>query len=195
MGGLGAILLAAGCSSRFGDGNKLLAPIKGQPMVRAVADALLRSGCINEVLVVTGHEAEAVQTGLADLPVRFVHNANWRDGMGGSIARGVAALPATLDGVAIVPGDMPFLTASLIEMLGARFQEEKGRSIVFPATPSGEQRNPVVWPRRYFGLLQGLSGPEGAKRLLAEFAEHCSVVAVADEKALFDVDAIDDLSR
>ncbi|HML91092.1 nucleotidyltransferase family protein [Methyloceanibacter sp.] len=194
MSGLGAILLAAGRSSRFGDANKLLADIDGRPMVRAVAETLFGANCIDEVLVVTGHDAGAVEIVLEDLPVRFVHNADWHDGMGGSIARGVAGLSASLDGVAIVPGDMPFLTVDLIKALGAKFKEQNGRLIVFPATPAGEQRNPVLWPRRFFGLLEGLSGAQGAKRLLSELAESCIAVLIHDETALRDVDEIDDLS-
>ena len=191
---LGAVLLAAGCSSRFGGDNKLLAEIDGQPMVRVVAGELLGASCIDEVLVVTGHDAPAVEGALDGLNVHFVFNADWRDGMGGSIAVGVSKLATALDGAAIVPGDMPFLTASVIERLGAKFQERNGESIVFPATPAGEQRNPVIWPRRFFGLLQGLSGPEGGKRLLIELADFCSAVSIADEKVLLDIDAPDDMS-
>ena len=193
MGKLAAILLAAGRSSRFGRGNKLLVNIDGRPMVRATADVLLGAGCIEEVLVVTGHDAEAVEKVLEGLPVRFVYNSDWRDGMGSSIARGVAVLPATFDGVTIVPGDMPFLTPRLVERLGARFRECHGESVVFPATSAGEQRNPVLWPRPFFGRLKDLSGPEGAKSLLSELAEFCCPVLMRDEKALRDVDVPDDL--
>jgi hypothetical protein len=73
--------------------------------------------------------------------------------------------------------------------LDARFQELSGELIVFPATPGGEQRNPVIWPRRFFGLLKDLSWPQGGKRLLKKLADSCSAVVVSDEKALFDVDA------
>ena len=108
--------------------------------------------------------------------------------MGGSIALGVSQLSATLDGAAIVPGDMPFLTPNVIERLGAKFQERDGTSIVFPTTPAGEQRNPVIWPRRFFGLLERLTGPEGGKRLLVERANSCGAVLIQDENALVDMD-------
>jgi molybdenum cofactor cytidylyltransferase len=193
MGALGAVLLAAGASERFGSDNKLLTDIDGRPMVRGVADALLGASCVGEVLVVTGHDAPAVEGALDSLEVRFVFNADWRDGMGGSIALGVAKLAASLDGALIVPGDMPFLKPSVIEGLGARFRERDGGSIVFPATPAGEQRNPVIWPRRFFGLLEGLTGPQGGKRLLIELAGSCSAVLIADETVLLDFDSADDL--
>jgi molybdenum cofactor cytidylyltransferase len=195
---LGAILLAAGGSSRFGAGNKLLAEIGGRPIVRAVADALLGAGCIETVLIVTGHDAEAVERVLDGLPVRFVFNEHWRDGLGGSIARGVSSLDAAtdggaLDGVAIVPGDMPFLDASVIETLGATFQAHDGESIVVPVTPAGEQRNPVIWPRRFFGLLAGLSGAEGGKRLLGELSGSCRAVRITDVRTFLDIDVPGDV--
>lgn len=193
MARLAAILLAAGCSSRFGRHNKLLANIDGRPMVRVTAEALLGAGCIEEVIVVTGHDAEAVEEALEGLAVRALYNSAWRDGMGRSIARGVAGLSATPDGVAIVQADMPFLAPELIERLGATFRDCHGKSVVFPATPSGEQRNPVLWPRRFFDRLKSLSGPEGAKSVLNEAAEFCCPVLTRDEKALRDIDVPDDL--
>jgi len=190
---LGAVLLAAGCSSRFGRDNKLLAKIDGRPMVRAVAEALLGVGCIDEVLVVTGHDAPSLEQALKRLPVRFVFNPDWGDGIGGSIALGVSRLDAALDGAAIVPGDMPFLTARVIERLATKFQERNGESIAYPVTSAGEQRNPVVWPRRFFVLLEGLSGPEGGKKLLSELSDRCSAVVVTEEWELLDVDVPEDM--
>jgi molybdenum cofactor cytidylyltransferase len=193
MGALGTVLLAAGGSERFGADNKLLTEINGQPIVRVVAEALLGASCVDEVLVVTGHDAPAVEDALDGLKDRFVLNVDWRDGMGGSIALGVSKLAANVDGALIVPGDMPFLTPSVIESLDTRFRERDGDSIIFPATPAGEQRSPVIWPRRFFGLLEGLTGPQGGKRLLIELAGSCSAVLMTDETVLLDIDAADDL--
>jgi molybdenum cofactor cytidylyltransferase len=195
MGALGAILLAAGSSERFGSGNKLLAEIGGQPMVRVVADAVAGAGCIPEVVVVTGHDAPAIEAALHGLKLRFVFNEDWRDGMGGSIARGVASLTPELAGVAIVPGDMPFLTPSLLARLVTRFNEGNEELIIFPTTPSGEQRNPVIWPRQFFSLLQGLRGRQGAKRLLTDLGSSCSAGLIEDERVLRDIDTIVDLSQ
>ncbi|MEZ5827151.1 MAG: NTP transferase domain-containing protein [Hyphomicrobiales bacterium] len=75
-----------------------------------------------------GTQAPAVEHALQGANVRFAFNTHWRDGMGGSIALGVSKLAATLDGAAIVPGDMPFLTSSVVDMLGAKFQELNERS-------------------------------------------------------------------
>ncbi|BAQ16618.1 MULTISPECIES: nucleotidyltransferase family protein [Methyloceanibacter] len=193
MSRLGAILLAAGASERFGPRNKLLANIDGRPMVRVTADTLLGADCVDKVIVVTGHDASAIEDALKGLTVRFVFNSAWRNGLGGSVASGVAAVSRELDGVAIVPGDMPFLNSAVIDTLGAEFLKRDGAAIVFPATLAGRQRNPVLWPRRYFGLLEGLAGPQGGKGLLGDLAGSWSAVPMSDERVFRDVDTRDGL--
>ena len=67
--------------------------------------------------------------------------------------------------------------------------------VVFPVTANGDQRNPVLWPRRYFGKLTKLSGPGGAKGLLQSRGVECLAVPVDDEAILEDIDTIGDLKR
>jgi molybdenum cofactor cytidylyltransferase len=191
MPAIGAIVLAAGTSQRFGADNKLLASIGGEPLVRRVVHVLIQSG-IADIVVVTGHERTLIQAALEALPVGFAHNENWATGMASSIVAGVSALPAGVDGAFIVPGDMPFLTAAVIERLTEVFDEHGRASIVYPATSGGEQRNPVLWPRRFFGELAALAGPQGAKQLLATLAPECIAVAI-DDHAFADIDTEADL--
>jgi len=165
MWNIGAVLLAAGASQRFGTDNKLLTDIGGKPLIRLVAEETVHIGA--EVVVVTGYDHLLIEKALEDLPLRFAHNLSWPRGMGSSIAVGVIALGSQALGAFIVPGDMPFLTSALLKDLMATFNESRGASIVYPTTLVGEQRDPVLWPRRFFPLLGSLSGPRGAKQLLA----------------------------
>ncbi len=105
--------------------------------------------------------------------------------MGSSINAGIAALDESAAGVLIVPGDVPLLSAQLIASLIGAFART-GR-IVYPTTQSGEQRNPVLWPRRHFGALLALPPSTGAKALLQLVASECLALA-ADDAALSDVD-------
>jgi bifunctional UDP-N-acetylglucosamine pyrophosphorylase/glucosamine-1-phosphate N-acetyltransferase len=64
----GAIILAAGMGKRMGsDLPKVLHPVGGHPMVRAVVEACRRAGCRRIVLVV-GHKQELVRGALSDQP-------------------------------------------------------------------------------------------------------------------------------
>jgi molybdenum cofactor cytidylyltransferase len=164
-GTIAAVVLAAGASTRFGPENKLLAEIHGRPLICKVVEEILSGGAAN-VVVVTGYDAERIAQILNGLPVRVVYNANWQAGMGTSIAAGMAALDSGRPGALIVPGDMAMLSAQLITELISAFAIAGRDRIVYPVTAEGDQRNPVLWPRRYFGELRALSGSEGAKRIL-----------------------------
>jgi molybdenum cofactor cytidylyltransferase len=87
-----AIVLAAGRSRRMGGTNKLLAPVSGAPMVRRVAETALASAA-SPVIVVTGHQADAVEAALAGLDLTIVHNPDHAAGLAGSLKTGLAALP------------------------------------------------------------------------------------------------------
>jgi molybdenum cofactor cytidylyltransferase len=191
MAEIGAVLLAAGASQRFGADNKLLANIGGRPLIRWVAEEIVHSSA--EAVVVTGCDHLLIEKALEDLPLRFAHNPSWTRGMGSSIAAGVMALGSQVRGAFIVPGDMPFLTSALLKELMATFNESRGALIVYPITRAGEQRNPVLWPRRFFPLLASLNGPEGAKRLLATSIDSQEPVPVVDEGAFADIDLPADL--
>lgn len=194
MESIGAVLLAAGSSSRFGDENKLVADLDGKPLVRHVAETLSASG-VGDLVVVTGHDSEAVEAALDGLAVRFVHNEDWPSGMGRSIARGVRALRPDTPAAFLVPGDMPFLTPALLEALAGRYTDAGGDRIVVPTTGDGAQRNPVLWPRRCFDDLAALGGPEGGKALLKRHWNEAVLVPVTDASVFADVDTQNDLKK
>ena len=109
-------VLAAGRSRRMGARNKLLAPVAGVPMVRRVATAALRSRA-RPVIVVTGYQAEVVSEALAGLDVTVVHNAAYAEGLSTSLAAAVAAVPGDADGLVVCLGDMPLVSATVIDRL------------------------------------------------------------------------------
>jgi len=191
---IAAVLLAAGSSRRFGTANKLLADAGGMPLVRCVALAL-RASRVAEIVAVTGPDAEAVKRALEGLGIRFVHNARHAEGMGGSVATGVAAVGDRVEGALIVQGDMPSLDPALIDRLIAAFENADGHSIVHPALEDGSQRNPVLWPRAHFSELAALSGEQGAKPLLAKHRSACLAVTVAGAGTFADIDTAEDLER
>jgi molybdenum cofactor cytidylyltransferase len=196
---LAAILLAAGSSRRYGANNKLLVEIDGVPLVRRVNHVLVHCG-FELVVVVTGHQADAIRTALADLRGSFklcVHNRDHDEGIGRSIAIGIAALPPTVDGVLIAQGDMPDLNAELIASLCQRFIDCGSDRIVVPwlnaEQGGGRQGNPVVWPRRLFASLAALRGDAGAKPLIKAAGDAIERVPVSGTSAATDIDTPEQL--
>jgi len=186
-----AIVLAAGRSTRMGGPNKLMAEIKGKPLVRIAAEEALASRA-DPVIVVTGHERERVEAALAGLDVRCVHNPDFAQGLSTSLRAGIAAVPPQADGVIVCLGDMPQVRAKLIGRLIAAFDPAGGGLIVVP-TIGGKRGNPVVWSRRFFPELVALEGDVGARHVIANYGE--AVVEIPAETAvLVDVDTPEALS-
>jgi molybdenum cofactor cytidylyltransferase len=183
---IAGVVLAAGRSSRMGGPNKLLAEIGGKPLVRIVIDAVLASRA-RPVVVVTGHQRDKVEAALAGLPVKFVHNPHFADGLGTSLKTGIAALPAEADGAIVCLGDMPQVDAALIDRLIGAFDPDHGALVVLP-TIDGKRGNPVVWSRRFFPDLMAVEGDVGARYLIGRYTEAVAEVPLTGTAALTDVD-------
>jgi molybdenum cofactor cytidylyltransferase len=183
---IAGLVLAAGRSTRMGGPNKLLEEINGRPLVRIATEQVLASRA-KPVIVVTGHQKDRVERALAGLPVTFVHNPDYAEGLSTSLKTGIAAVPAPADGAIVCLGDMPQVSAALIDRLIAAFEPERGALVVIP-TIAGKRGNPVLWARRFFGDLATLEGDVGARHLIGGYAEAVAEVAVEDAAALTDVD-------
>jgi molybdenum cofactor cytidylyltransferase len=180
------LVLAAGRSTRMGGPNKLLEEINGRPLVRIATEHVLASRA-KPVIVVTGHQKERVERALSGLPVTFVHNPDFAEGLSTSLKAGIAAVPAETDGAIVCLGDMPQVSATLIDRLIAAFEPERGALVVIP-TIAGKRGNPVLWSRRFFPDLTAVEGDVGARHLIGGYAEAVAEVPVEDAAALTDVD-------
>jgi molybdenum cofactor cytidylyltransferase len=183
---IAAIVPGAGRSSRMGGPNKLLAEINAKPLIRMVAEQALASRA-RPVLVVTGHQRERVEAALSGLPVQFVHNPRFADGLGTSLKAGIAALQPNIDGAIVCLGDMPQVDAALIDRLIGAIDPDKGALIAVPVI-EGKRGNPVVWSRRFFADLMTVEGDIGARYLIGRYAEAVAEVPVDGTAALTDVD-------
>lgn len=182
---IAAIVLAAGRSERMG-ANKLLADLAGKPLIRHCVDMLLASS-IQDVIVVTGNEAERVRNALPSHGVKTVHNHQFSSGLAASIKCGLAAVPDDVDGVLICLGDMPLVDVKMVERLKSAFSVDGHRTICVPVH-DGIRGNPVLWGRQHFEALGNLAGDQGGKRLMESLPDEICEVAVQSKGILLDVD-------
>ena len=183
---IAAVILAAGRSTRMGGPNKLLAELGGKPLVRIVTEQALASKA-QSVTVVTGHQAEQVEKALQGLKVTFVRNPDFAGGLASSVKAGIAAVPGKADGAVVCLGDMPLISAHLIDGLIEAFAPDRGNLIVVPVS-DGQRGNPVLWSRRFFNELMTLDGDIGARHLIAKHSEAVAEVAVEGHGAFLDID-------
>ena len=182
---IAALVLAAGASSRMGGQNKLLRKVDGRPLVRHAVDAALASRC-SQVMVVTGCEAESVESTLDRDRVSIVRNLDFARGMSTSLRAGLAALPVETAAVLVLLGDMPRVSAAHIDRILDAF--EPGRPAILVPSFRGRRGNPVLWPRRFFAELRAIVGDTGARGLLQTHAAAVVAVPIDSEAILADVD-------
>ena len=156
---IGAVVLAAGRSSRFraqggSEETKLVAALNGEPIVRRVVRAALASRA-RPVVVVVGHARRAVEEAIAGLPATIVFNPEYASGIASSLGVGLAALPGDVDGSLVLLGDMPNIEAGLIDALIDAFLARPHARAAVPLQ-DGRRGNPVLLGRHLF---------EEAKRL------------------------------
>lgn len=184
-------VLAAGKSSRYGDANKLLAPLEGAPLVRH-ATATLVDSRVDGVTVILGHESERVRGALEGAPLSFDVNPAFESGQSTSVRAAVnAAREAGADAVLVALGDMPHVAPSTVDRLVEAY--ERGAGSVIVAGYDGQRGNPAVFDARHFDALQGVTGDVGGRNVLLE-ADDAVVLETDDPGVRRDVDRPDDLS-
>lgn len=189
---VGALVLAAGRSSRMAPRNKLLVEdAEGVAMVARTVDHILASSA-RPLIVVTGHQRERVAAALAGRDVTLAVAEDYASGLSASLRTGLGALPAGLDGVLICLGDMPLVGPAVLDRLISAFDPAAGRAIVVP-THQGHRGNPILWGSGFLPDMQALTGDAGARALLARHADRVIEVEVADDGVLRDFDTPESL--
>ncbi len=185
----GAVILAAGSSSRMWSPKQLL-PVGGRPLVVRAAEAALASPAW-PVVGVLGAREEEIRPALARLPVLIVDNPAWAEGVASSIRAGIATLgqfSRALDGALLALCDQPAFSAAAIERLADALRA--GGGSIAAARYGGHCGAPALFLRRHFPALAALTGEEGARALLQ--AEPGRVVPVDLPELADDLDRPED---
>ena len=157
---LACILPAAGFARRMRGGDKLLEPVAGVPVLRRLAEAALR---VSDVVCVALPALDSPRAqALAGLDVLPVAVPDADEGMGRSLSRAIAALPAGIDGILILPADMPEIGAEDLRRLAGCFAEHGARKLVQATAEDGRPGHPVIFPADCRTALSALDGDRGA---------------------------------
>jgi len=184
-----AVVLAAGSSTRMGR-NKLLLDVGGEAVVRRCVRVALTAR-LDPVLVVLGHEADAVRAALASLPCRFVMNPRHADGMNGSACAGIAALPPDVGAAVVLLADMPFVDVHMISTLMA---QRRGGAALILSEYDGVVAPPTLVDRSLFAEMASEAGRGCGKRLRRRHPNRSATVKWP-AAALADLDLPEDYER
>lgn len=192
MPNVGAIILAAGGSRRFGQPKQLLA-FQGESLVRRIVRAATEV-CNTDVIVVTGEGRSLIEAELRDSAARVVENPEWRGGMGTSIRCGLEHLTASTPDVAaavILACDQPFVDAQTIDSLVA--EQQKTCKAIVASRYANTIGIPALFDRSCFAALRALPDDSGAKALIE--SRRADVAEIAFEQGAIDIDTPADFER
>ena len=189
MSAIVGVLLAAGVASRFGAHKLLQALPDGAPVGVASARNLM-AALPNSIAVVRDGDLE-LASAFAALGMQVVNNPRAGEGMGTSLAAGIGA-SEDADGWLIALGDMPWIRPGTMAALASRLRS--GASMVAPVY-RGRRGHPVGFSAAWGPALATLSGDQGARELLGQYAEQLQLVDTDDDGVLADIDHPSDMSR
>tara|TARA_B110000902_G_scaffold250641_1_gene310033 strand:- start:224 stop:802 length:579 start_codon:yes stop_codon:yes gene_type:complete len=183
---VGAIVLAAGFSSRFGS-SKLLAELSSgktvfQQTVERIAEAF------PELLVVTRPEmVTALQKLAQGTSILGFEHAD--QGMGATLAFAAQQI-GDWDGCVVCLGDMPFIETSTYSLIAELVTVD---SIVTPTFDS-KMGNPVAFGKNLYTDLEALTGDSGGRRLTSMYPQAVRELRVSDQGILQDIDTLEELT-
>lgn len=186
---VGAIVMAAGSSSRMSGSQKLLLDFDGKPMVRHAVESASEGGC-HQVVAVYADDAvrEAVDGG-----AELVHNPNARTGMASSLHAGLRAMRPEIAGAIVLLGDQPLVGSRTIAALLRAWRREGSRPAVAVGQSHGEWAPPVVLARELWEELFALKGDAGARQILQGHPERLDVVPAPGRSD--DIDTPEDYAK
>lgn len=205
FGKLGCVIMASGLGKRFG-GNKLMAELKGKPLIQYALDAT--EGIFERRVVVTRHKEVEELCRRQGVPVVF-HSLPYRSdtvrlgleslgagtdaGKSGTEAEIKIAPPAEngLEGCMFCPGDQPMLGRETVASLA--LCAASGKNTIWRAAWNGQEGSPVLFPARVFPELLALPEGKGGGFAAGKHRELVRTVSARSQWELKDVDCLEDL--
>lgn len=187
---IGAVILAAGGSSRLGR-PKQLVRYRGETLILRAARSACSAGCA-PVVVVVGDAPRPIEKELQPLAVHLCHHTAWQLGIGSSVRTGVARaldLDPSLNALVLMVCDQVFATAEIIRALVAAHERTQKRIIA--CTYGGTLGVPALFDRSFFPSLLALPDEQGAKHLFSAHADE--IARVEFPQGTLDIDTPADL--
>lgn len=181
----GAVVVAAGMSSRMGDFKPMLSI--GEISVAQRVVATLRQAGAERVVVVTGYNADELERHLSKSGAVFVRNEEYRTTeMFDSALIGLKYIRGKCDRILFTPVDVPLFTAATVRGL-----LDSGAELACPVC-GGQRGHPILMSPDVVDRLLRDSGEDGLKGALGRCGVPMTLVDVPDPGILHDTDTPED---
>jgi broad specificity phosphatase PhoE/CTP:molybdopterin cytidylyltransferase MocA len=186
----GALILAAGYSSRMGAFKPLL-QVGGLSSLARVIRAL-KSGGADEAAVVTGHKRELLQETILSEGASELYNPDFDKGMFTSVKAGIKYFKdKNAAGTLLIPADYPLIPAAAVKKL---LEAAGGQSFAVPVY-EGKKGHPLWIPRLFFDEILKHDGELGLKGVTRRYEDSTVKVDVPYEGILLDMDEAEDYKK
>ena len=182
----GALILAAGLSSRMGEFKPLL-ELAGKTLIERTIEPFVQFGC-DPVLVVTGREADVLEKFLTDKfagQICFVRNPAYAvSDMFASVKLGIQSLAEVCDDFFLIPADIPLIAGEILGKMAA-----ETAPVVRPSY-RGKAGHPVLLRKNAAKRVLAYEGALGLKGALR--SEQQAFVEANSPGILLDADTPED---
>ncbi len=187
------LMLAAGASSRFENGDKLLAELDGRPVLEHVAEQTLSPNPIRRIAVTPACNEERDRI-LGDQAWEIIRNPNSAEGQSTSLLCGLDAVIADsdVDQIILLLGDMPRVPSRHISQMLKLAEQNRVTAIMSEC--DGVLCPPALFKRKHFERLLTLEGDRGAKSIFQSLKAGSVTLKLATEHGR-DIDVVADLQE
>lgn len=191
---LNAIILAAGKGSRLGNQPKSLIKIKGITLLENLIDNLKKAG-ITSILIVTGYEANCLETLCHRLNVKTVHNPHYENGNHQeSLEIGLRfnKQVSKSDGTIILLADQPLLNSALITKLITYYESLKmSKDVIYPVNNKA-RGNPTIVSHNFLEIALEET-PFDLKKFIKQHSKRVVELSSNEAGYFLDIDTESDI--
>ena len=189
---IGAVILAAGSSSRLGR-PKQLVEYKGKTLLQHTIDCVTDIGFNPSVLVLGANRDKILEQTEAQ-SITVSRNSKWAEGIASSIRYGLGEslkLNPSLQHILYLLSDQPYVNTDLLKKIVN--SHLNGSHVITACTYKNNIGIPALFDRKYFTDLTALKGDIGAKNIMIEHRDR--VHTIPFDAGAFDVDTEEDVSK
>lgn len=190
---IGAVLLAAGLSSRMGQPKPLLPWKNGETLLSHILKTAQRAG-IAPIVVVTGHAAEQVNVIAQIHGAQAAHNTDYAKlELLSSLKVGLRALPENCPATLVMLADQPLIEVETLQHIITAWQAERPAAVA--PTYRGQRGHPVLFSREFWPELLALPDGSAPREVLARHRDRLRLVPVESASVITDLDTLEDYHR
>ena len=191
MTGISAILTAAGESTRMGRPKPLL-PWLGATLVERQAEALVDAGA-SHVVVVLGHEADAVAPYVVRPNACYVINPDYLSGKATSVKAGLKAVPEDADAILLLAVDQPRPSEIISKVIRAHVE---ANALITSPRFEGRGGHPLIFAASLRPELEAISEDrEGIREVFKAHRDQVLELIIEDPVIRMDLNTPEDYER